>query len=146
MGVKVRERPDKGWYVLIDWKGQRKAKSFGKDKRQAQAFAHKLAARLKWAEASGEPLALTQPDQQMPTVKAYLEDWLSTYAKPHCKPSTYRGYKRSVEHHLVPTFGDRPLQLLKREDVKRLIAKLTEQGRDRGTIQNHLVPLKAAYN
>ncbi len=146
MGVKVRERPGKGWYVITDWKGQRKAKCFGKDKKLAQAFADKLGARLKWAEASGEPLVLSQPDQQMPAVKAYLEDWLDTYAKPHCKPSTYRGYKRAVEQHLVPAFGGRPLHLLKREDVKRLIARLMEQGKGKGTIQNHLVPLKAAYN
>jgi integrase len=89
---------------------------------------------------------LSQPDQAMPTVKAYLEDWLNIYAKVHCKPSTYRSYKRAVDSHLVPVFGDRPLHLLKREDVKRLIAKLSGIGKSKGTIRNCLVPLKAAYN
>lgn len=95
MGVKLRQRIDKktgkakGWYVLTDWNGQRKAKFFGKDKKQAKAFADKLEARLKWAEQSGEPIVLSQPDQALPTVKAYLVDWLNTYAKVHCKPSTY---------------------------------------------------------
>lgn len=146
MGVKLRERPGKGWYVFTDWRGQRKAKCFGKNKRLAQAFADKLAARLKWAEQTGEPLALSQPDQAMPTVKAYLSDWLTTYAKVHCKPSTYRGYKRAIEQLLIPAFGERPLHLLKRDEIKRLIARQIEAKKARGTIQNYLVPLKAAYN
>jgi integrase len=146
MGVKLRERPGKGWYVFTDWQGQRKAKCFGKNKRLAQAFADKLTARLKWAEHNGEPLALSQPDQTMPTVKAYLGDWLTTYAKVHCKPSTYRGYKRAIEQHLIPAFGERPLHLLKRDEIKRLIARQIEAQKARGTIQNYLVPLKAAYN
>ena len=50
MGVKLRERPGKGWYVLIDWKGKRKAKAFGKDEKSAQLFAQKLTYRLKEAE------------------------------------------------------------------------------------------------
>lgn len=146
MGVKLRERPGKGWYVFTDWQGQRKAKCFGKNKRLAQAFADKLTARLKWAEQTGEPLALSQPDQSMPTVKTYLGDWLATYAKVHCKPSTYRGYKRAIEQHLIPAFGERPLHLLKRDEIKRLIARQIEAKKARGTIQNYLVPLKAAYN
>lgn len=170
-GVKVRERRDKtgkskGWYVLTDWKGQRKAKCFGKDKRQATAFAEKLEARLKWAEHSGESIVLTQSEQTMPTVKAYLEEWLTSYAKVHCKPSTYRGYKRAVEKQLIPAFGQYGLHGLKREHVKRFVALKAEEVASRAekskvdsmvegisartkarwTIQGYLVPLKAAYN
>jgi len=147
MGVKVRARKDKpGWWVVVHHHGQRIKKCFGANKKQAEAFAERLAARLKWAEVNGEPVALAQPEQAMPTVKAYLTDWLSTYAKVHCKPSTYRGYTRAIEKHLIPAFGERPLHLLRREDVKRLIAKLAEAKKARGTIVNCLVPLKAAYN
>lgn len=88
MGVKVRERPGKGWYVLTDWNGQRKAKFFGKDKALAKAFAAKLAAKLKWAEQSGEAITLATKDGAIPTVAAYLTDWLRVYAEAHCKPST----------------------------------------------------------
>ena len=69
MSVKVEERRDKktgkykGWYVITHWHGQRKAKCFGKNKQQAKAFADKLDARLRWAEQSGEPIVLSQPDQ-----------------------------------------------------------------------------------
>jgi integrase len=170
MSVKVRERKDKmgkskGWYVLTDWNGQRKAKYFGKDEKQAKKFAEKLEARLKWAEQSGETIVLTQPEQVMPTVKTYLEDWLNTYAKIYCKPSTYRGYQRSVEKQLIPAFGHHPLHGLKREHVKRFVASkaeelvarakkpndeasgpIPERKKARWTIQGYLVPLKAAYN
>lgn len=146
MGVKLRERPGKGWGVFIDWRGQRKAKFFGANKTLARDFAKKLEAKLKWAEVSGEALVLSQPEQAMPALRSYLQDWLSTYAKVHCKPSTYRGYKRAVEQHLIPAFGDHFLHLLKREDVKRLVAKLAADQKAKGTIINCLVPLKAAYN
>lgn len=146
MGVKVREVPGKGWYVYINWRSQRKAKCFGTNKGTAKDFAKKLEARLKWADVSGESLALSQPDQHMPTVKSYLEEWLQTYVKVHCKTSTYRGYKRAIEQQLIPAFGEQPLHLLKRDQIKRLIAAQIEGKKARGTIQNYLVPLKAAYN
>ena len=170
MSVKVRERRDKkgkskGWYVLTDWNGQRKAKYFGKDEKQAKKFADKLEARLKWAEHSGETIVLTQLEQAMPTVRTYLQDWLNTYAKVYCKPSTYRGYQRSVEKQLIPAFGHYPLHGLKRDHVKRFVASKAEElvarakkskdealeliparKKARWTIQGYLVPLKAAYN
>ena len=145
MGVKLRERPGKGWYVLTDWNGQRKAKCFGKDKKSAKAFAEKLAARLKWAEQSGEPIALNRPNATMPTVKVYLTEWLRTYADAHCKPSTASGYRIIVEHHIFPALGERRLHEVTRTDIKRLIASLVAQGRKKRTIHNILTPLKEAY-
>lgn len=147
MGVKVVQRKDKpGWWVIINHKTKRSKKCFGTNRKMAQEFAYKLAARLKWSEVSGEPLGVSRPEPQLPLVKAYLENWLTSYAKVHCKPSTYRGYKRAVDNHLIVAFGDAPLHMLKREDVKRLIAELMAKGKSRGTIKNCLVPLKAAYN
>ena len=37
MGVRVQER-DKGWYVIINWQQQRRAKYFGKNKALAKEF------------------------------------------------------------------------------------------------------------
>jgi integrase len=148
MGVKLRERPGKGWYVLIDWKGKRKAKAFGKDEKSAQLFAQKMAYRLKEGEHVGTSVSLDDSPtirKPMPTVKAYLSKWQETYAKPNCKPSTYRGYARAIEQVLIPQFGHLPLNELEREHVRSLIAELTQQGKARGTIENCLVPLKAVY-
>ena len=102
MGVKLRERRGKGWFVFIDWKNQRNAKFFGKNKPLAKSFADKLAAQLKWAEQSGEPVALSGPTGQLPTVKAYLTEWLTVYAEVHCKASTAAGYRQVCERHPTP--------------------------------------------
>ena len=139
MGVKLRERGKKGWYVLTDWKGQRKAKCFGEKKKEAQVFANKLAAKLKWAEESGERVSLRHPDQAIPTVGKYLMDWLEEYAKVNCKISTYEDYERAIRIELIPAFGNRPLDRLKREDVSRFIATKVDKGKARSTIRNHLL-------
>jgi len=146
MGVKLRERPDKGWYVLTDYRGQRKAKCFGKDKKQAKLFADKLTARIKWAEQSGEAVALSTPDGKIPTVKDYLMDWLITYVAVHCKATTATGYRQWVDKYLIPALGDRRLHEVTRADIKRLIADLAGRGLKKQTIHNILTPFKEAYN
>ena len=147
MWVTVVQRKDRpGWWVLVNYQGQRKKKGFGKDKKLAQAYASNVLAKIRWADANGDAIVLSQPDQAMPTVNLYLTEWLKTYAEPHCKPSTYKGYKRAVDQRLIPAFGDRQLDCLKRSDVQRLIADLTKQKKSRGTIKNCMVPLKAAYH
>lgn len=140
IGAWITKRKDRpGWRAVAYYQGREVTKSF-RDKQVAKDFAEKLNGKIKWAEASGEPLVLSQgkSTDQPVTVKAYLEDWLEVYAKVHCKPSTFRSYKRAVDRHL--------LHLLKREDVKRLIARLDKEKKLKGTIKNILVPLKAAYN
>ncbi len=157
MGVKLRNRKEKGWMVLTDWHGQRKAKCFGDNEKLAQAFADKLAAKLKWAEESGEPVSLSRPHQEtMPTLKDFLEDWLQTYAEVHTKPNTARGYRKCLENHIYPALGQRQLNDVARSDIKRLIATLARQGLKKQpqavpglkkqTIHNILLPLKEAYN
>ena len=72
MGVKLRERPGKGWYVLIDWQGKRKAKSFGRDKKRAELFAETLECRMKLAKNGGTPLGFTEKeDIQEKVLKRY---------------------------------------------------------------------------
>ncbi len=145
MGVKLRERPGKGWFVLIDWKGQRKAKCFGKNKKLAKDFADKLTTKLKWAEQNGEPLRLSSPNGNMPTVQEYFAEWLTIYAEPHCKISTATDYRRNLKNHVFPAFGSRKLHEVQRTDVKRLIADLVAKGRKKPTIHNILTPLKEGY-
>ena len=145
--------------MFIHHRGKRKKKRFPESKqgkKEAEEFATKLRKRLDWAEVNGEYVALST-EETVQTVGTYLTEWLKVYAEPHCKPSTYRGYKRSVEKRLIPSFGHIPFNRLKREDVKRFIAKELEQGevapkqevpkkKARWTIQGYLVPLKSAYN
>ena len=145
MGVKLRERPGKGWGVFINWHKQRKAKFFGPNKKAAQLFADKMAAQLKWVEQNGESHSLQRSKKEIPTVKAYLTEWKENYAKVHCKPSTYQGYARSIDQHLIPAFGNLLLNQVDRETIRLFIATLTKQGKARGTIENFLVPLKVVF-
>ena len=68
-------------------------------------------ARIHWLTdiAPSSLIQLSQPDQQMPTVKGYLTGWLETYAKVHCKSSTAAGYRLVCEKHLFPALGERLL-------------------------------------
>ena len=132
MGVNVRERPGKGWGVFINWQKKRKAKFFGANQKAAQLFAEKMAYRLKEAEQEGNVVTFGDSPKTMPTVKDYLTNWQETYAKPTCKPSTYRGYAQTIEQVLIPQFGHVPLNELEREHIRTLIADLTQQGKARG--------------
>jgi integrase len=147
MGVIVRERKDKpGWWVFAHHRGQRTKKCFGADKKAAKAFAAQLEARITLAKVRGEPLVLSQPDQAMPTLRAYLKEWLKTYAEVHCKPATAHDYRLALERHVFPALGDRRLHEVARADIKRLIADLVGKGLKKQTIHNVLSPLKEAYN
>jgi integrase len=145
MGVTVRQRKDRsGYWVFINHNKQRTQKQFS-DKKLAQEFAKKIEARLKWSEANGEPIVLTQPDN-IPTVKAYCEDWLSTYADVHCKPSTAHSYRRALTIHIYPVMGSQRFDWVTRADIKRLISDLSKKGLKKQTIHNILTPLKEAYH
>src|SRR5215831_4675055 len=145
MGVNVRERPGKGWYVLTDLKGQRKVKCFGKNKALAKAYADKLTAKLKWAEQSGEAVTLATKDGTIPTVADYLTEWVQVYAEAHCKPSAASRYRVIIAHHLIPALDHRRLQAVSRTAIKRLIAAWLAQGKKKRTIHTILTPLKEAY-
>src|SRR5262249_4714769 len=112
MGVKVRERPGKGWYVLTDWKGQRRAKFFGKNKTLAKEFAGKLEAKLKLGSAGIAQKAGVK-------FEAYKETWLERIRHTR-KHSTYDGYKKLMENDIEPVLKGLDLENISREKVKAL--------------------------
>jgi len=96
MGVKLRERAEKGWYVLIDWKGQRKAKSFGTNKKLAKDFAAKMEAKLKLGAIGIESKTGVK-------FETYAETWLERI-KYTRKYSTYVDYARILSYEFLPVF------------------------------------------
>ncbi len=104
-----------------------------------------MAVQLKWVVHNGASYSLRAEKKDMPTVKEYLTTWKDTYAKAHCKPSTYGGYSRTIEQQLIPAFGNVLLDQVGREAIRSFVATLTKQGKARGTIENFLVPLKAVF-
>ncbi len=146
MGVKVTQRNGKsGWWVSIIHNNNRKRKRFS-DKKVALEFAKKIEAKIKWAEANGSSIVLSQPERVMPTLKTYMENWLSSYVDNNCKFSTASGYRQVCKKHLFPTLGSRPLDQVTRKDVKDLVATWNSQGLKKRTILNFLTPLRELYN
>ncbi len=126
MGVKVRERPGKGWYVFTDWNGQRKAKSFGKNKKLAKDFASKLEAKLKLSSAG--ILTKSEKGQSAKTVQNVIrclssmlshavEDGLLTM-NPSLKPGRFLP-KVSKRRSINPLTRDEVALLLETAKDKR---------------------------
>jgi len=128
MGVKVRERPGKGWYVLTDWKGQRKAKCFGRNKALAKEFASKLEAKLKLGSAGITSKAGVKFED-------YAERWLERIQHTR-KHSTYEDYAKIVERDLKPALKSLDLEDITREKVKAVAFAGLKKGQSAKTVLN----------
>src|SRR5919197_6343404 len=51
-----------------------------------------------------------------------------------CKPSTVRGYRSVIEAHLLPAFGDVPVEDLTTEDIETWIASVDRSARTRNKL------------
>jgi integrase len=141
MGVKVREKPPGSghWYVFINHNGRRKAKHVGSEK-AAIEVAKKIEAKLTLSDFG------FVVDRQVRTFADYKRYWLKTYAEPHCKYSTYKGYESVFDTHLA-VFDSKPLHEISRQEISELISrKLVEEKKSRGTVRNILAPLREMFN
>lgn len=77
---------------------------------------------------------------QVVTVKDYLDQWLKR-VEPHLKASTHTDYKKTINNHLIPQFGDKRLTELKRPDIREWCTELTASNK---RIANLLSPLRVA--
>ena len=94
----------------------------GTDRTHAQRLAEKLA-----AEQSANAGRTGGP-----TVGAYLtRKWLPT-KQLTLRSSTWDGYRRNIELHVLPELGRTPLRHLRAEHLERLYANLLESGRASG--------------
>ena len=120
MGVRVRKK-DGSWYVFINHKGKRKAKKIG-DRNAALEVARKLEAGL----ALGDLSIPDESSERPPNFQEYAERWLESYAKVHCRVSTYMKYGTLLRHYAFPRFGGKPVSGVSREDIKNLIAGMLQ--------------------
>lgn len=81
----------------------------------------------KFAEFKGE----------IKTVADYLADWLERQ-KRHLKASTYDGYRKIVNYHLIPAFGHYRMADLKRIHVREWLDKLEASNKRLANIQSVL--------
>ncbi len=74
------------------------------------------------------------------TTGKYLQQWLEDYAAIHVRPTTLRGYRSIVEHHLIPAIGTVPLASLQPHHVQHAQRRALEAGLSaRTVIQHHRV-------
>jgi hypothetical protein len=66
---------------------------------------------------------------------------LDRSGKPY-KPSTTRGYERSLNLRVLPALGDRRLGDLRRREIQRFVDQMRADGLSASTIQNTLNPLQ----
>ena len=128
MGVKLRERPGKGWYVLTDYRGQRKAKCFGKNKALAKEFKEKLEAKLKLGSVGITTKAGVK-------VEDYAETWLDRIQHTR-KYSTHEDYQKMLKRDILPVLRGLDLEDVTREKVKVLAFDGLKRGQSPKTVQN----------
>ncbi|GBG56056.1 site-specific integrase [Sporomusaceae bacterium FL31] len=64
--------------------------------------------------------------------KDYLREWLDTYAKINLRQSTYIGYNRIINFHLIPHLGQIDLKDISPIQIDKLYAFLLQKGRRDG--------------
>ncbi len=130
MGVKLRERPGKGWYVLTDYRGQRKAKCFCKNKVLAKEFKEKLEAKLKLGSVGITTKAGVK-------VEDYADTWLDRIQHTH-KHSTHEDYQKMLKRDILPVLRGLDLEDVTREKVKVLAFDGLKREQSPKTVQNVL--------
>ena len=126
MAVKVREKV-KGsgeWWLFIDYKGKRKAKKFGRDKRKALDAAKQIEAKL----VLGDFGLLDASEQKTATFGEYAHNWISVVVPATCKPSTESDYQGLLENHILPVLGKLQVTDIKRLTVKNFLLKKINEG------------------
>jgi len=109
------------WYIFIARPGQpRKKVKVGKDKRLAERVAEQTRAELLVGK-----LGIAK-DEAKP-FREYAEIWKATVLPATCKPSTQTDYKSILKNHILPVFKDRPIDKIKKMEVKTfLLGKLND--------------------
>jgi len=140
MGVKIRKRGSK-WYAFVNYHGRRKAKCVGTSRELAEQVRRQLEAKL----ALGD-LELFDSGEESQSFGSYADKWLKDYARVECKTSTADGYEGVIEQYLRPRFGNRPLDQIKRDDVKAMINELIAKDLSRNTVRNALCVIRGIFN
>lgn len=102
----------------------------GKNKQTVKrGFMTKLAAQNFLVELNNKLMTNTFLMPKIILFQDYLRDWLQTYGKVNLRDSTYIGYSRIIEFHLIPHLGGLDLKDISAADIDKLYAYLLQNGR-----------------
>jgi integrase len=133
MGVKVREKPPGSgvFWIFINHNGKRKAKKIGTDEDKANEVAEKIKAKL----VLGEFNIKTRRRSTQLLFKNYGKTWLEVYIKSIRTQSTYERYEGVLRNHVYPALGNKPLDQIKRSDIKNLILTLHKKSLSKSSLE-----------
>jgi integrase len=75
----------------------------------------------------------------------FLDQWLTTAAKPRLRPKTYTDYESLLQHHIRPALGMRPLGAITQFDIQSIYARTFERGLSARTIEYTNAVLQSAF-
>ena len=128
------------WYEFM-WDGKRVRES---SKTRNPRTARQIESPRKTELAKGEVGIKDKPSA--PMFADHMAHWIETYAKAHCKYSTWSNYIAVTEKHLKPAFSGKRLDEITRQDVADLINSKLAAGSSRGTVRNIISPLREMFN
>ena len=140
MGVRVRQKvKGKGnpWWVFISHNKKRTSRKVG-DKSAAEEVASIIRAKLKLREFDFD-----EPNKA-PIFKEHAKLWLSL---PHdWKESTRENYQDNLNNHIYPVFGSRPVNEIKRKDLKAFFDKKYAERLNLNTLKLIRAPLNGVLS
>lgn len=86
------------------------------------------------------------------TVEAYMGEYIETYVKPVHSPATTRDYRNTIDHYIVPVFGNIKLQNLSQTHIQKAFNKWAikspkgKKGLSSHSLEHISRVLKAALN
>jgi integrase len=86
----------------------------------------------------------TEPSKR--TVREYLDQWLSSAAKPKLREKTFASYEWLIEHYVKPALGSNRLDQLTPLEVQKLYTSLQEGGLSARTVRYTHSVLSSALN
>ena len=112
----------KPWIVRINVGGKRTQR-----KVDSELIAEAVAAQIRLDIINGEFGKITPPKEQAPTFREYSEKWLEEWAS-QLRQSTQNAYLTILTMHVLPVFGDRPIDTITRGEVKSFLLQKFKSG------------------
>lgn len=131
------------WYVHICYRGRRYKRRCPINTRAA---AKELELRLMHQLMMGELIDDKKKDREITTFREFSERWVNTHVRGNNKPSEIENKCGVLKNHLIPFFGEMPIDGIKQEKIEEYKALKKQSGLAPKTINNHLAFISKCLN
>ncbi len=126
MGVILNKKKSTGdWYVWINHGGKRTSKKIGPHYKTAVAVAAEFRKKLVLGEVD---LLKREVEVATLTFGQFFKDFLENTAKLRLKYNSWMSYQRIAELYLLPSWENRKLDSLTRQDIRTLLLQKQAEG------------------